>query len=394
MLLSAQRRGLWPQMQRWRQETAASQAGMARLAGGTLAIADAGAAREVLLGPADNYVKQATILRVGQRGLTQDQHAQATAGLLGVLGRRTGERTCAPHYDMHYDPHYDLHELIDDLGGGRGRLAHQGWGVRAVQAHFAPVLASGRSAELTQLIDTYVRTSTIASAVVGRPMWRTRRTEMALRAQFAEMLREMPAPTGEAADLVDVVLGLDGDLGPAERGQLLQRLILATIGSTGITLEWAILLAYQNGLDSADLTEDQARLLVRETLRLYPASWRLAREVERPHTIAGCPVGHGDHVMIDLHALHRSAAVWDAPDEFDPDRWQNATPGQRAAFLPFSKGEQMCPANGFASRALEELSLAILRDYRGSVRLTGKQPLARALLAPPRGWTTVARRGA
>lgn len=382
MLLSSQRRGLWPQMQRWRQETAASDAGVARLAGGTLAVADAHAAREALLGPADNYARHAAILRIGPRALSRDQHAQAVAGLLGVLGRRAGERT------------YDLHELIDDLGGGRGRLAHQGWGVRAVQAYFAPVLASGRPAELSQLIDAYVRTSIIASAVVGRPMWRTRRTEMALRNQFAEILRDLPAPSGKPADIVDVVLALDGDFSPVERGQLLQRLLLSAIGSTGITLEWAILLAYQNGRDGADLTEAQARLLVQEALRLYPTAWRLWREVERPHTIGGCPVDRGDHIMIDLHALHRSAAVWGDPDEFDPDRWRDATPGQRAAFLPFSKGEQMCPANGFALRALEDLSLSILREYRGSVRFTGAQPLARALLVPPRGWTTVVRRSA
>jgi hypothetical protein len=379
MLLS-HKRSLWPDMERWREETGASATGVVRLAGGTLAVADAQAARGALLGPAENYVRHSAFLRIGQQILTDEQRAQAVSGLLSVLGRHAGERV------------YDLHELIGYLGGGQGRLAHQGWGVRAVQAHFAPALATGRTPELSQLVNTYVCTSTIASAVVGRAMWRTRRTELGLRRQFAEILRGLPAPAGEPADVIDVVLGLDGDFTPIERAQLLQRLILSAVGFTGITLEWAILLAYQSGRDSAELTEAQARLLVQEALRLYPTAWRLWREAGAPHTVGGCPVEHGGQVMIDLHALHRSAAVWDAPDEFDPDRWAAATREQRAAYLPFGKGEQMCPANGFALRALEELCLSILREYHGEVSFTGKRPHARTLLAPPRGWTKVARR--
>jgi cytochrome P450 len=225
-------------------------------------------------------------------------------------------------------------------------------------------------------------------------MWRTRRTEFELRSRFAEILQGIPAPIGddEPADLIDVVLGLDGDFTPNERGQLLQRLILSAVGFTGITLEWVILLAYQNGQDSADLTETQARQLVLEALRLYPTAWRLWREVEKPHTVGGCPVEHGGQVMIHLQAMHRSEKLWDEPDEFDPRRWDGATREQRAAFLPFGKGERMCPASGFALRALEDLSLSILREYSGEVRFTGKQPLARTLLAPPRGWTKVRRR--
>lgn len=52
----------------------------------------------------------------------------------------------------------------------------------------------------------------------------------------------------------------------------------------------------------------------------------------------------------------------------------------------------MCPANGFAVRALERLGHLILRDYRGEVRLRGRRPHARTLLAPPAGWTRLAAR--
>jgi len=376
------KRTLWPDMERWRAQAAASEGGVFTLPGGTLAVADATGARDALLGPAENHVRESAFLRLGRQTLTERQRTEAVQGLLTVLGRHDGARTT------------DVHRLIAALGGGGGRLAHQGWGVRAVHAHFAGALAHRRSAEMSRLINTYVCDSTIASAVVGRAKWRTRRTEHALRERFAEHLRRLPVPEGEPNDVIDVVLALDGEFSTLDRAQLLQRLILSTVGFTGITLEWAILLAYQSGRDGAELTEAEARTLVQEALRLYPTAWRLWRVAEKPHQIGGCPVDHGGDVLIDLHAIHRSA-VWDEPDAFDPDRWSRATREQRAAYLPFGKGEQMCPANGFALRALEELCLSILRDYRGEVHVApGRRPHARTLLAPPRGWAQVARRAA
>ncbi|MFE3138626.1 cytochrome P450 [Streptomyces scopuliridis] len=126
---------------------------------------------------------------------------------------------------------------------------------------------------------------------------------------------------------------------------------------------------------------------MRRPLRLYPTAWRLAREAATDHEIGGAPVSKGDHVLIGIHAIHRSGAVWDKPLDFHPSRWEKLTDDQRRAYLPFGKGEEMCPANGFALKALEHLGSLILRGYRGNVRVRKWKPHARTLLAPPAGWT-------
>ncbi|RYJ25277.1 cytochrome P450 [Streptomyces sp. L-9-10] len=276
-----------------------------------------------------------------------------------------------------------------------------------VRRYFAPVIAHHRPTELTSLVDAYIKSSVIADDIVGRVATRSHRSVRRIRAGFAEQLRRLPARESESEteseseattdadvrDLVDVVRSLRGELTPADRAQLLQRLILSVVGFTGVALEWVVLLGIQHGYNTPAVRPDQLRSLVRETLRLYPTAWRLVREAATDHEIRGVPVSKGEHVMIGTHAIHRSGAVWDRPWDFDPSRWERLADDQRRAFLPFGKGAEMCPANGFALKALEHLGYLILHGYRGTVRIRKRTPHARTLLAPPAGWTRLTKSG-
>ncbi|MFE2034846.1 cytochrome P450 [Streptomyces scopuliridis] len=370
------RQSLWRHLRQW--ETLAADAdGPFRLRFGTLFVADADAAREILVDSADNYVPQSGFFRIGPEPLPQALRTAASRELLRALA----------HHDLKSS--FDIDSAIHELSDSRGRLRHQRWGVGLVRRYFAPVIAHQRHAELNSLVDAYIESSVIADDIVGRIARRSHRSVSHIRAGFTEELRRLPArePESDIRDLVDVVLSLRGELSPADRAQLLQRLILSTVGFTGVTLEWVVLLGIQHGYNTSAVRPDQVRSLVRETLRLYPTAWRLAREAATDHEIGGAPVSKGDHVLIGTHAIHRSGAVWDKPLDFHPSRWEKLTDDQRRAYLPFGKGEEMCPANGFALKALEHLGYLILRGYRGNVRVRTWKPQARTLLAPPAGWT-------
>ncbi|MFE2638130.1 cytochrome P450 [Streptomyces scopuliridis] len=370
------RQSLWRHLRQW-ENLAADADGPFRLRFGTLFVADADAAREILVDSADNYVSQSGFFRIGPEPLPQALRTAASRELLRALA----------HHDLKSS--FDIDSAIHELSDSRGRLRHQRWGVGLVRRYFAPVIAHQRHAELNSLVDAYVESSVIADDIVGRIARRSHRSVSRIRAGFTEELRRLPArePESDIRDLVDVVLSLRGELSPADRAQLLQRLILSTVGFTGVTLEWVVLLGIQHGYNTSAVRPDQVRSLVRETLRLYPTAWRLAREAATDHEIGGAPVGKGDHVLIGTHAIHRSGAVWDKPLDFHPSRWEKLTDDQRRAYLPFGKGEEMCPANGFALKALEHLGYLILRGYRGNVRVRKWKPHARTLLAPPAGWT-------
>ncbi|MGD9485895.1 cytochrome P450 [Streptomyces sp. TRM70308] len=372
------RQSLWRHLRRW-EDLAADAEGPFRLRFGTLFVADAAAAREVLVDSADTYLPQSGFFRLGPAPLPRPLRAEASRELLGVLAR----------HDLRAP--FDVDSALRDAGDGRGRLRHQRWGVRVVRRYFAPVIAHRRHSEINALVDAYVTSSIVADDIVGHVVRRSHRSVPLIRAGLAEQLGRLPAPGADAQDLVDVVLRLPGELSDADRAQLFQRLVLATVGFTGVTLEWVVLLGVQHGYNDPAVRPEQVRSLVNEALRLYPTAWRLARVAAADHEIAGVSVHAGEHVLIGTHALHRSAAVWDEPLAFRPRRWEKPTEDQRRSYLPFGKGEGMCPANGFAVKALEHLGHLILRDYRGDVRLRRRKPHVRTLLAPPAGWTRLTR---
>ncbi|MEV4999219.1 cytochrome P450 [Streptomyces niveus] len=210
--------------------------------------------------------------------------------------------------------------------------------------------------------------SVVADDIVGHVLRRSHRTVPAIRAGLAEQLDRLPAQDDGAQDLVDLVLGLPG-------------------GLTGVTFEWAVMLGIQHRYDTPAVSHAQIQRLVREALRLYPTAWRLIRVAATAHDIAGARVQEGEHLLIGTHAIHRSPAVWDSPLEFRPSRWEQPTDAQRRSYLPFGKGEGMCPANGFAVKALEHLAHLILHSHHGHVHMRTRKPHVRTLLAPPTGWT-------
>jgi cytochrome P450 len=58
----------------------------------------------------------------------------------------------------------------------------------------------------------------------------------------------------------------------------------------------------------------------------------------------------GAQIVLSPWHLHRHTRLWEAPDAFDPARWQteNGRSCARKAFIPFSAGPRVCPGAGFA----------------------------------------------
>ncbi|MCE5972838.1 cytochrome P450 [Sinirhodobacter sp. WL0062] len=108
-----------------------------------------------------------------------------------------------------------------------------------------------------------------------------------------------------------------------------------------------------------------SRAVFREALRLYPPVPMLVREVTCPETFRERPIRPGDQIVISPWHLHRHERIWDAPDAFDPARWEseNARTAARCAYLPFSTGPRVCPGAGFAMAEGPLLLSMIARDF-------------------------------
>ena len=86
--------------------------------------------------------------------------------------------------------------------------------------------------------------------------------------------------------------------------------------------------------------------MIEEALRLYPPVPVLAREAMAPATIAGRWIEPGSLVLVIPWLLHRNPTLWEAPDEFRPERFEGPPP-QRYSYVPFSLGPRVCTGQQF-----------------------------------------------
>ena len=105
-----------------------------------------------------------------------------------------------------------------------------------------------------------------------------------------------------------------------------------------------------------------ANRMMRETLRLHPASGISPREAAVDLTVGPYRIEKGSLVLWSPYLAGRDSSSWPQPDDFDPDRFLDMDEAQRAlsdeAWTPFGRGPRMCI--GFAL-AQTELTLIAAR---------------------------------
>lgn len=131
---------------------------------------------------------------------------------------------------------------------------------------------------------------------------------------------------------------------------------------------------------------DYARAVILETLRLYPPVPLLPRQAREADEVGGIPVEKGGLVMVAPWLIQRSPDIWDKPNHFMPERFENNAGYNTFAFIPFSVGPRVCAGLNFGlSEAI--LCLAILmRRFKISPRAGYvADPVCRLTLRPDGG---------
>ncbi|NHN46662.1 cytochrome P450 [Halostella sp. JP-L12] len=89
--------------------------------------------------------------------------------------------------------------------------------------------------------------------------------------------------------------------------------------------------------------------IVHETLRRYPPVFMLPRVTTRPVDLGGYRLPEGMRTHVSIWRLHRDERFWDAPDDWRPARWRDASPADKGcSFVPFGAGPRACLAQRFA----------------------------------------------
>ncbi|TVT17111.1 cytochrome P450 [Amycolatopsis rhizosphaerae] len=82
--------------------------------------------------------------------------------------------------------------------------------------------------------------------------------------------------------------------------------------------------------------------LLNETLRLLPPSWNILRRRSPEFTAVDSRIGPRDDVLLLPLLSHRDPALWEAPDEFRPERWAELDPDTHPGYLPFGHATERC----------------------------------------------------
>lgn len=111
------------------------------------------------------------------------------------------------------------------------------------------------------------------------------------------------------------------------------------------------------------------RMVVEETLRLYPAGWATSRETLAPDALGPYPLPAHQPVMISVTGIHRHPAYWENPDDFDPERFtpERSATRPKHVYLPFGEGPRMCIGYQFALFEAQLVLATIAQRYRLTV---------------------------
>jgi cytochrome P450 len=168
-------------------------------------------------------------------------------------------------------------------------------------------------------------------------------------------------------DLLDVLISESGPGADHHLAGVLRITLVASHGSPGSALAWTLLqLSEHPGTaskikaelaalpyDPLDPTQEGHRLpiddlpytiaVIKETLRLYPPAWLLARRVIETVDLGGYRLPTGSQVYVSPYVIHRDERWWNHPDQFQPERWlARRPPHVRHGYLPFGSGPRYC----------------------------------------------------
>ena len=114
------------------------------------------------------------------------------------------------------------------------------------------------------------------------------------------------------------------------------------------------------------------RMVLQETLRLYPVGWVVPRTVAEPDTIGGVRLPAGATVLLSPYLTHRLRSLWPRPGEFDPGRFAADPPQRRHrfAYFPFGGGVHQCLGSHFFMVEAQLIVAALVSRYRPALDTT------------------------
>jgi cytochrome P450 len=137
------------------------------------------------------------------------------------------------------------------------------------------------------------------------------------------------------------------------------------------------------------------RLVLDESLRLYPPTWVTARSPSAADEIDGHRIPAHAILLVSPYVLQRHPAFWEHPEQFDPERFTPARAAGRPrfAYFPFGGGPRRCIGQNLAMLEMLVILAMMAQAYELSpVPGHPVEPDARITLLPRDGILMTLRR--
>ncbi len=136
--------------------------------------------------------------------------------------------------------------------------------------------------------------------------------------------------------------------------------------TTASSLAFTLLLLAQNPKhQEAIAAGDEAMTLAayKESLRLFPPAYMLAREAAMDDQLCGQSIKKSDQIIIGIAELHRNPRFFERPNDFFPERFQKKLKHQ-FSFIPFGAGAKSCVGKRVAYLEASIVLKKICRKFR------------------------------
>jgi cytochrome P450 len=224
----------------------------------------------------------------------------------------------------------------------------------------------------------------------NRHFWRAmRRLEDGIDRVVAERRSKPAAAEGEPADFLATLLAArQGDGRAMSDRQVREEAIANYTTGNAVTVSgllWTFYLLAQHVQAEArlhaeleDVLADRlpcvedlpkleyTRMLIAESMRLYPPAWTIGRRVVQDYSIANVRLPAGSLVLVSPYVMHRDSRYFVDPLRFDPERWtpQATASRPKSAYFPFSAGQRSCLGEHLAWITMQLVVATIAQRWR------------------------------
>lgn len=111
---------------------------------------------------------------------------------------------------------------------------------------------------------------------------------------------------------------------------------------------------------------DYTTRVIKESMRLFPPAWIIARMAVKDDVMDGYLIKKGDTMVMSPYVVHHLDRLWPEPEKFDPVRFlpENLKQMHKYVYFPFGGGARLCIGNNFAMMEMQVILAKLAPLFR------------------------------